>query len=323
MGLPIALIVDDGAPVNLMYWHEPNREHALLVPGSFTRSFADLCEGCGVKGKFSILPMPGGMGRIDEGLARVPSRHLAEFLETARQRIAPAFDITPEILTHQCAYNLEKGTHRHLYEDEWVARASLDELTDYIALSLEILRKAGLPASGVTSPWSTGIHNEDTYACAIGDALWRVHRRKFAWYFLHCLGNKQARWPWIASRKSRAGRIVVSVPANTDDAFWQTQYEGTRRGARAAAMRGVDSLLTPDGKSGRIRELLDAGIPITILTHWQSLFSEGNMAGLWGLEVLLERIRAILGKRVKWMRCSDLAQLAAKRENKSSRQRMN
>lgn len=319
MRLPIALIVDDGAPVNTMFWHDTAREHALLVPGSFTRGFADLCEGYGVKGKLSVLPMPAGLGRIDERLARVPPRHLAEFLEIVRDRIAPAFDITPEILTHYCAYDLAKGRCLHVFEDEWVARAGLVEITDYVALSLQILANAGLPANGMSSPWGTGKDNEDVYVRAISDAFWRVQRCKFSWYFLHCLGSKQACWPWIAYRGRKTGRTVVSVPANANDALWPAQYEATLRKARAAAMQGVDLLLSAEGRSGRIRDLFDAGLPITILTHWQSLFSNGNMAGLWGFDILLERIRAAFGEQVQWMRCSDLAQLATKRDKKALR----
>jgi hypothetical protein len=314
MPLPMALIIDDGAPVNLMYWHEPDRLHAMLIPQAFTRGFADLCAAYGVKGKFSVVPMPGGLGRIDESLARVPQRSLSAFLQTVAQRIAPAFDITPEILTHLRAYNLERGSYRHVFEDEWVARAGLAELTDYIARSLEILRNVGLPANGLTSPWMTGIHNEDVYARAIGEAFWRVHRRKSTWYFLHCLGRQQPRWPWVTQRDRRAGRVVVTVPANTDDAFWDSQYPTSLRQARAAARRGVDSLLTDNGKAGRVRELLDAGLPITILTHWQSLFGNGSMAGLWGLGLLLERIQRRLGEQVQWMRCSELAQRAIERD---------
>ncbi len=312
MQVPISLIVDDGAPVNLLYWHDTAREHELLVPSAFTAGFADLCQAYGVRGKFSVLPMPAGMGRIDEKLARVPPRQLGEFLEIVRKRIAPAFDITPEILTHSRAYSLEKRHCLHMFEDEWVARAKVDEITEYIVLALQILRKVGLPANGVTSPWSTGIHNEKVYARAIGDALWRVQRRKVAWYFLHCLGNKRPRQPWITSRDRKTGQVVVTVPANTDDVFWNTQYEGTLKRARAAAIKGVDSLLTVNGKGGKIRELFEAGLPITILTHWQSLFGNGSMAGLWGLDVLLERVRAVLGEQVEWVRCSELAKRAVK-----------
>ena len=68
------------------------------------------------------------------------------------------------------------------------ALADLEAIADYIALGLEILRDVGLPASGVTSPWTAGDRNELDYARAIGDAQWRVHQRAVTWYFLHTVG---------------------------------------------------------------------------------------------------------------------------------------
>ena len=149
--LRMALMVDDGAPVNPMFFHAPPYAHALLMPNSLARDFAELCGEYGVRGKFSVLPMPCCLGGIAGKLNHVPSRHLAEFLATVRNCIAPSFDITPEILTHLAAYRLEGG-FAHVYEDEWVARATVEEMTDYIALALEILQHVGLPATGVTSP---------------------------------------------------------------------------------------------------------------------------------------------------------------------------
>ena len=308
MPIPISLLVDDGAPVNPMFFHDPPYAHDLLMPNMLARAFADLCGAYGVRGKFSVLPMPCCLGAIDDRLNRVPQRHLAGFLKIVRERIAPRFDITPEILTHLAAYRMRGGFH-HLYEDEWVAQASVPEMTDYIALALEILRDAGLPANGVTSPWNTGNRNEANYARAIGDAQWRVHRRGITWYFLHCLGSKPPSCPSISYRNPETGQVVVSIPASTNDPFWNTQkpMSNNRRGARAAAKAGVDALLSADGKRGRIPEVIRSNCPVTILTHWQSLSSDGTCAGLWGLECLLGRLRKQYGDDLAWTTCSELA----------------
>ena len=45
--------------------------------------------------------------------------------------------------------------------------------------------------------------------------------------------------------------------------------------------------LTPDGRGGKIREVLDAGGWPVILTHWQSLFSNGLETGLAVLDALV------------------------------------
>lgn len=107
-----------------------------------------------------------------------------------------------------------------------MARAPVTELTDYIALALEILRDVGLPATGVTSPWSTGDRNESEYAQAIGAAQWRVHGRHRTWYFRHCLGNIRPCPPSVSYRNSETGQVVVSIPATTNDPL------GTSRGSR-------------------------------------------------------------------------------------------
>lgn len=310
MPVPISLIVDDGAPVNLAYWLHPGGKHVHLIPNSVARGFGEVCRRYAAAGKFSVLPMPAQLGRIDRELNHVPARHLHGFLKVARESIAPRFDITVELLTHQAAVDLATGRYLHLYEDEWVSRAGVAEMTDYISLALRILKNVGLPANGVTSPWSAGIDNERRYAEAIARAQWRVHHRKFAWYFLHCLGRARPRWPWLVWQEKSTGLKAVTVPANTDDVFWATQDAGSARGARAAARAGVDRLLSRDGRSGKLRELFHGGYPMVILTHWQSLFSDGRCAGLRGLERLLGRIERIFGAEVRWMRCSELARAA-------------
>ena len=59
--------------------------------------------------------------------------------------------------------------------------------------------------------------------------------------------------------------------------------------------------------------MIEKGCPVVLLTHWQSLFSNGRAAGLWGLERLFARIEKLLGGELEWMRCSDLARLSLKR----------
>jgi hypothetical protein len=307
MPVPIALLVDDGAPINPMYWIHPDQKHEFIVPNAFTNDFARVCRRYGVKGKFTVLPMPAGLGRIDERLNYVPQRHLSQFLHIVRSAIAPHFDISPELLTHQNALMLNGNGYHHLFEDAWIAGASTDEISEYLSVALRILKNVGLPANGVTSPWDTGISNESSYAEAVGRAQWRVHRRKLSWYFLHTLTPSNARWPWVAWQNSATRQSVVSVPATTNDCFWATQRMTSRRAALKVALEGADRMLTEDGRRGEIRELFDQNNPIVILTHWQSLFSQGTAAGLRGLETVFARVESALGRAVKWTTCSELA----------------
>ena len=295
-----------------MYWHQPDVEHVLEVPDRFAKRFADVCARHGVRGKFSVLPMPLCLGRIDQRLAHVSPRHLAGFLRIVRTGLAPHFDITPEILTHLRAYHVERGRFLHTFEDDWVAHASVPQMTDYIALALRILRNVGLPANGVTSPWMTGERNERDYAEAIGRAQWRVHRRRLTWYFLHYVTQGPPCWPSVTWANRRTGQKVVSVVGTTGDPFSRTQrpYAASARAARAAAREGADKMLSADGRSGRLREVFDQGGPAVIVTHWQSLFSDGTEAGLDGFQSLLGRVQEVFGSHVVWTRCSELAATA-------------
>jgi hypothetical protein len=306
-------LIDDGAPVNLMVWHCPWEEHERLVPNAMVRDFGKLCAAHGVRGKFSVLPMPAALGRIDRQINGVSPAHLRGFLSAVGKTIAPNFDITCERLTPLVAFDVQGGYFLHEYEDSWVAHASPGEIADTIALAIRILEAVGFKPTGATSPWSTGSTNEKAYAKGIGEAFWRARRRKTAWYFLHCLEPANAAWPWVTWRDSGRGLKTVTVPANTPDVFWDTQSPTSLRAARAAARDGVDQLLAADGRSGQIRQLIDARMPVTLLTHWQSLFSNGHMAGLWGLELLLARMSKHVADEVEWMRCSELAKLARPR----------
>ncbi len=312
MPVPASLLIDDASPVNLMVWHAPREKHVRDVPNALARNLAALCERHGVRGKFSVLPMPAALGRIDEGLNGVSAARLRGFLDIVRERIAPRFDITCELLTHLLAYDQRIKCFVHLYEDEWIARASAAEITDYLVVALRILDKVGLRSNGVTSPWGTGGSNPKAYAQGIAQAFWRVHRRKTSWYLRDVTDDRPA-WPWVAWKDSQRGLKTVSVPANVTDVFWPVQYGRSIRAARARARAAVDELLSRDGRNGRIRRLFDEGLPLTILTHWQCLFANNRMAGLWGLELLLERMSQHLGSRLRWMRCSELARLTRPR----------
>jgi hypothetical protein len=71
---------------------------------------------------------------------------------------------------------------------------------------------------------------------------------------------------------------------------------------------GIDRLLSPDGRSGRIRQLIDGGYPVILLTHWQSLYTQGTGLGLEGLRALAERIGKVFGNNIQWVSCSEQAQ---------------
>jgi len=309
--IPISLIVDDGSPVDPLFYELPGYETPFLVPVEFTERVAETFERYDLHGKLTIIPMPSCLGRIDKSLKRVPADHLAGFLKVVRERIAPRFDITPEFLTHLRAYDLKTGDYQHIYEDVWISHAPLEEIVEYFVLAFQILQNVGLNATGITSPWNSGIDVEQKYAQALGDAQWKVFGRKLTWYFLHSMSWGEARKFSVEYANRDRGQVVVSVPANAPDTFWSMERP-TRAERQQFISNNIDRLLAADGRSGRIRQLIDGGYPVILLTHWQSLYTQGTGLGLEGLRALAERIGKVFGNQIEWVSCSEQAQRFAR-----------
>jgi len=303
--IPFSLIVDDGSPVDPLFYEWPGYETPFLVPAEFTARVAETFERFDLRGKMTVIPMPSCLGRIDQSLKRVPAEHLQAFLKIVRERIAPRFDITPEFLTHLRAYNLKTGDYQHIYEDVWITRAPLDEIVEYFVLAFQILQNVGLPATGITSPWVSGIDVEKKYAQALADAQWKVFQRKVTWYFLYGSDLGPPRKLSVEYEAPERGQKVVSVPANAPDMFWSMERPPSER--RQFIRNNIDRLLSADGRTGRIRELIDAGAPVMLITHWQSLYTQGTGLGVEGLTALAERIQKVFGQSIEWISCSERA----------------
>jgi hypothetical protein len=306
--IPFSLIIDDGSPVDPLFYELPGYETPFLIPAKFTRKVADTFDKFGLRGKFTIIPMPSCLGRIDQSLKRVPQEHLLEFLRLMRERVATRFDITPEFLTHLSSYDLKNGTYRrHLYEDTWITQASQEEIVEYFTLAFQILKNVGIESTGITSPWVSGIDVEDKYARSLADAQWNIYKRKLTWYFLYAASDREKPYQCNVKYKNpQRGQVVVSIPANAGDIFWSMDLPDTKERPKFIK-EGIDRLLSPDGKTGRIPQLIESGFPVVIVTHWQSLYTQGTGLGLEGLSVLAERIQKVFGTSFEWVTCSEMA----------------
>jgi hypothetical protein len=313
---PISLIVDDSCPlvhVFRCHWvdvhHRPprtedGRELAEVIPNDFLDRFCDVVEQRGMAGKFSIVPSPAGKGDIVQGIEGFDPVLTHAWLETARRRLGARFDFCPEGITHNLAVDLATGRMLPQGESEWSQHQTRETLTPYLIRQLELLRDAGIDATGVTSPWVFGIQVEPEYIAALAAAQKAVYDRDFSWYFLHMLADKPASRPWVALTDGTA--TLVSVPTTTDDVWWRTM--GSPRDDPAWIGEIADELLTRDGRHGQIRRVLDAGGWPVLLTHWQSLFSNGVESGLAVLDEIGERVARTLSAEVVWVNCSEMAQ---------------
>ncbi|MBQ9773416.1 MAG: hypothetical protein IJW30_02005 [Clostridia bacterium] len=302
--IPISLIIDDPAPVISVYYEharsrttKDGRPLIPTFPNSMLLDFCNLIERYGIKGKFSVVPMPGNKGDIVNGLESVSREDLDVWLDTVKARVAPHFSIGPEILSHHKAVDLATGQPLEMREDEWSASQNRFTLTPYIAHALSLLREAGFSPVGVTSPWSFGIAVEGEYESAISRAVYEIGGSKYAWFFLRARRNVPNAVPWVV--QTEEGRMLVSIPATTRDHIWQTidSADTSEEYVRAVA----DCLITEDGTGGEILDVLNTGGYPILITHWQSLMSNGLGTGLRVLEEVGRRIRLHLSERVEWM----------------------
>jgi hypothetical protein len=319
-GLPIVLIIDDPAPLNNIYWwhaaEAQGTENPVLtsgeavvrdIPVDFLRRFVDVIDRRGIKGKFSVLPYPAGLGAITDGWPGCDQSALTAWLDLVRQRVTPLMDITPEILTHAKTLDLDSMTLLSQNEREWSRHQTAVTMTPYISYALEILNAADLEATGVTSPWDFGIDVEDEYRLAIRDAMREVNGRTKTWYFLHT----QNKGTTFGSRvvHNDGDSWQVSLCSQVGDQLWTTM--DSRETGVDFVNAAADAYLSEDGSSGRLAELYNAGTPIIWCTHWQSLFSNGRMTGLRALDEISRRIDTLWGTTATWMKCSELAAIIA------------
>lgn len=310
---PIALIVDDPAPCINPLWYfrhqvdgqaEPAEERT--IPLDFMETWCSWIHEVGIRGDFTILPYPAGLGRIDVGLEGYDRDEMRAWVELARRYVAPQFDVHCEILTHTNALDLATGKLLPQSEHDWTELQDEAALTDYFAAAMQILNEAGLPNYGLTQP-CTYHGDESMYARAILAAEKRVNGRKITHNLLHMDSEARTVPPRITHCDPEAGEAVVSVWAATGDYIWGTQEHGSER-ASLAPEQIADFYLTEDGKKGRLADLMRGGGMPVLITHWQSLYSNGSRLGLRTYREIVRRITALWGREVVWSKLSELSE---------------
>jgi hypothetical protein len=254
-------------------------------------------------GKFSVVPAPGGRGDVVRGIEGFDPALTRAWLDTAKRRLSPRWDFCSEGITHNLAVDLEKGGYFAEGENTWSQTQDRATLTPYLIRQLQLLRDAGIDATGVTSPWVFGTRVETEYLHAIVAAQKAVYGRDFSWYFLHMLDNRPETRPWIACGRDQT--TLVAIPATTADTWWKTI--DCPRTDPEWIQELADELITKDGRSGQVRRILDAGGWVVFLTHWQSLFSNGTEAGLALLDEVGRRVEETLAGEVEWLNCTEMA----------------
>jgi hypothetical protein len=329
--VPIALIIDDSTClVNLNKFAVPQfaaafglgsnydkyrwRDWPNEIPDTFVRQFGEWCAGQGVKGKYSIVPYPACVGRLDRTLPGWTQQELKESLELVRTLMVPNWDIHPEMITHTRVIDTKTG---HPYPDhspkfmenwDWTTGRSVDEIADYMSYALRILKSVGLPCQGVTTPGGFGNRARPQLAQATLESVRDVFKAEIPHYFrdLYDRGEESVapRVEYASGLEGPDPRCVVSIIACTGD--WTGGWDNTTPG-------GADKFITEDLQRGRMVEVIQRGEPALMLAHWTGIYWNGQELGFKIFQEVVRRLQARFD-HLLWMKLSEVARYWAARE---------
>jgi len=318
---PLALIIDDSCPVINKAWHWIKSRHewrmkfqpdkppsgwevhhdklgtmAGTIPAAFAQEWGEWCGEQGIKGKYSMIPFPAGVGRIDKGFPGYPESELRDWLRVTKEIIHKNFDLTPEMITHTRVVDLKTWELTDAWEQgEWVD-PPVELLTDYVTAAMQLLKNAGIVCEGVTSPGVFGSKKESAYARAVIEAALRVNHNPRPFYFLWSRATELPEVPLWHVDKAQ-GRAVASVMACTGDWFGATGYD----------LSDPDKYIAEDLQHGRVPMVLRQELPSILLGHWPCFYANGG-PGFKTLKVVKRRLDALDPDRTRtlWMKTSEI-----------------
>jgi hypothetical protein len=329
--VPVGLIIDDSTClVNLNKfampqfdetfagqnpaYKQPWRDWPDEIPDRFVRKFAAWAGEAGVKGKWSVVPFPACVGRLDRMLPGWSPQELRESLDMVREVIVPNFDIHPEMVTHTRVIDIKTGhpfpslRPEFMENWQWTTGKSADEIGAYVAYALRILKEAGLECEGVTTPGGFGSKARPQLAQACLQSVREVYRAEIPHYFrdLHASGDASVapRVELAAGLDGNDPQCVVSIVACTGD--WTGGWDNT-------LPVGADRFISADGKTGRMVEVIERGEPAIILGHWTGIHFNGQELGLQILQEVVKRLHARFD-HLHWMKLAELARYWAAKE---------
>ena len=328
--VPVSFIIDDSTClVNLNRFAMPQFDEAfggknktyardwrswpVEIPDSFVRKFGTWCAEHGVKGKYSVVPYPACVGRLDRHLPGWTQRELADSIELVRTLMVPNWDIHPEMITHTRVIDLSTGhpftdhSTRFMENWEWTTGRSADEIGAYLAYALRILHNIGLPSEGVTTPGGFGAKARPELSIATLQAVRDVYKAEIPHYFRDAVvqgaGSVAPRVENASDLDGSDPRCVVSVVACTND--WTGGWDNTPPG-------GADRFITGDLKSGRMVEVIERGDVAVMMSHWTGIYWDGQELGFKVLQEVVQRLHARFDNLV-WMKLSEIARYSAAR----------
>lgn len=327
--VPVSMIIDDSTClVNLAYFAMPQfsetwpqREDYRKpwttwpreIPDSFVRSFGEWCAERGVRGKYSIVPQPACVGWVDREMPGWSHRQLKESLQLVRDLMLPNWDIHPEMATHTRVIDTKTGRPfpdrgpQWMENWQWTDGKSVDQLADYLTYSLQILKNAGLPCDGITTPGGFAGKVVPELAQATLQSVRHVFGSEIPHYFKFLYTDERSVVPRVEYAKGLDGNnpeCVVSVVGCTGD--WFGGWDGTEPGS-------PDQFITADLQSGRMVEVIEKQEPAIMVCHWPGMYYNGTEHGFNVFKTVVDRLHQRF-ENLNWMKLSEIARYWAAKE---------
>ena len=325
--VPLSFIIDDSTClVNLAHFCIPQfaevfpdrylqdwRALPREIPDSFVRKFGEWCHNAGVKGKYSIVPYPACVGWMDRDIPGWTKKELEASLDLVRELMVPDWDIHPEMVSHTWAIDTKTGRpysgRSEYFMENWrfTDGKSVDQLADYLAYALRVLKRAGLECEGITTPGGFGNRVLPQLAQATLESCRDVYQAEIPHYFRHLYTDERSVAPrveYASGLESSDPRCVVSIIGCTGD--WFGGWDGVTPGS-------VDRFITPDLSAGRMVEVIEREEPAIMVCHWPGIYYNGEELGF---NIFKEVVRRVHEKydHVHWMKLSEISRYWAAKE---------
>jgi hypothetical protein len=293
---------------------QPWRDWPAEIPDDFVRKFGEWSAETGVKGKYSIVPYPACVGRVDRVVPGWTEKELHDSLELVRTLMVPNWDIHPEMVTHTWVIDTKTGqpypeqSLRYQENWDWTVGKSVDELADYMAYGLTILKNVGFHCDGLTTPGGFATRVLPELAQATLESVRDVHGGEIPHYFRHVRSSGDEsvapRVEYAAGLGTDDPRCVVSIIGCTSD--WTGGWDCSSRGH-------VNRFITPDLASGRMVDVIDRGEPAVMVCHWTGIYFNGEEVGFNVFKEAVRRLHTRYDNLI-WMKNDDLARYWAAKE---------
>lgn len=319
--VPVSFIIDDStALVNLAYYGIPQfkevfpdkykqdwRKLPREIPDSFVLEFLEWCDSKGVKGKYSMVPYPACTGWLNRFIPGWSKKELEDSIRIIRELAQPNWDIHSEMISHTRVIDIKTGlpfpdaTPDFMENWEWSQEKSADELGEYIAYSLNILKEAGLYCEGVTTPGGFAHRNIPNLAKGTQYAVREVYGANIAHFFRDVITEPgKSVQPQIFHPMGLDGddpSCSVHIIACTGD--WFGGWDGLTPG-------NPDRFISPDLSEGRLVEVIESGEPAIFICHWPGIYYNGEKLGFDIFKTVVNRLHEKYDHLI-WMKLSEIS----------------